>query len=84
MGSTDGGSTDFELAGSNVNGALVNGGSNALISNSLNSNVDGRYIFRVRSGNVEPPSGVPEPGSLALVGLALAGVGVASRRRLRL
>ena len=58
------------LSGSLVNGAFINGGPNALISHSLNSNVLGQYNFQVRNGAVVT-NDVPEPGSLALMGVAL-------------
>jgi hypothetical protein len=49
-GSGDSG-TYYEFNGSGVNGALLDGGSDALISNS-NVGVDGRYVFEVRSGYI--------------------------------
>ncbi len=58
--------TLFELAGSAVNGAFLDGGSNALISDRLNSDVDGRYVFEARNGTiiVDPTTPVPEPASV--------------------
>lgn len=67
------------LPGSLVNGALINGGANALVSHSLNSDVLGQYNFQVRGGAVVPS--VPEPETYALMALGLAAIGFASRKR---
>jgi hypothetical protein len=42
----------YELPGSAVNGAFINGGPNALASNDLNSTTVGRYLFSTRNGNI--------------------------------
>jgi hypothetical protein len=44
--------TFYELPGSGVNGAFLDGGSNALINASLGSTVQGRLRFEVRGGEV--------------------------------
>jgi hypothetical protein len=68
-----------ELPGSLVNGALIDGGSNALISNSLNSDVPGQYNFQVRNGEVVPST--PEPATWLLLGTGLCIPAIRTIRR---
>jgi hypothetical protein len=66
-----------QLNGSLVNGALIDGGPDALISNT-NDGVLGRYVFDVRSGSVVP--GTPEPSTWAMILVGFAGMGLLARR----
>lgn len=75
-GYSNGSSASFELAGSAINGAFLNGGSNSLIAGSRNSNEAGRYLFTVRNGDVQA---VPTPAPL----LGLIGLGAAAIRKRR-
>lgn len=78
-GWSNGISVAFELPGSAINGALLDGGSNALVSGSRLSNVPGQYIFEVRNGQVSPGT-VPEPTTLGLLGLGLFGLAYSRRK----
>lgn len=52
VGYSNGNGTDFEeLAGSSVNGAFLDGGSNALVE-LTNVGIEGRYVFVVREGEI--------------------------------
>lgn len=57
----------FELPGSGIPGSFIDGGTNALVTNSLNSDVAGRYIFSSRDGQIPADTTTPEPGTYALL-----------------
>jgi hypothetical protein len=80
VGWSNGATDTFELAGSAINGAFLDGagGANELITHSLNSNVAGRYLFSVRSGVVTPSAPLPLASGM---GLATIGLLAARRRR---
>jgi hypothetical protein len=74
-GYSNGAGNFFELSGSGVNGAFLNGGPNQLITQRLNSGVDGRLIFSARNGGVTtvPDPTVPTPALLpGIVGMGLS------------
>lgn len=77
--------TYSQLAGSLVSGAFIDGGVNALSTNT-NSGVTGQYKFSMTQGTepLPPISTVPEPGSLALMGLALFAAASTCRKSRRI
>lgn len=81
-GMSGGNNVYYQLAGSLVNGALLDNGPDSLTGHSLGSDVLGRYDFQVRNGNVivPPMSGVPEPSSYGLLAAGLLGLGFASKK----
>lgn len=79
-GWSNGTTNSLELAGSAVNGALLDTGANALTSHALNSNVNGQYNFSVRNGAVIPAVPEPETYAMLLAGLGLTGA-IARRRK---
>jgi len=75
--------TFAQLDGSLVNGALIDGGPDALVSHT-NDGVTGQYLFQVRNGDVVIPpvtGGVPEPETWALMLSGFFGAGAFLRRR---
>jgi len=70
--------TSFELPGSDVDGAFLNGGPNGLATHSANSNVLGQYIFEARNGTVATT--VPEPNGAELLGTGLLAVAFLIRK----
>jgi hypothetical protein len=74
--------TFFQLAGSGVNGGLLDSNLGTGLINTSNIDFNGRYRFLVHEGNVIGTV-APEPGTLALIAIGGAGFVTRLRRRKR-
>jgi hypothetical protein len=73
VGYSNGSTSSFELPGSGVPGSFLDSNmATGLINNSLGTTVDGRYLFEVRSGDVEAAP-VPLPATI-VAGSSLLGL----------
>lgn len=76
--------TYFQILGSLVNGAFLDGGPDSLVAGT-NDGTPGQFLFQVRGGTIivePPPEGVPEPITLTVFGAGLVGA-AALRRRMK-
>lgn len=78
--STGDAGTFYQLLGSMVSGAFLDGGTNSLVAGS-NIGTAGRYLFSARNGSVEPLPSVPLPASLPLMLVGLGGFAALRRKR---
>ena len=77
VGFSDGAGNDFEFPGSRKTRAFLDSSSTGLINGRRNSDVNGRYIFNVRNGQVTQ---IPEPTTFALLSVGLLAT-FATRRK---
>jgi len=82
VGYSNGSTTAFELTGSGVNGAFLDGGPNSLVAGS-NIGTPMMFMYQARGGGViQPPNGViPEPVSALVWGGLAVTCSLATRRR---